>query len=170
MQIPPQFEAPLVLDADEDRPAGRGQASTSRRGRGETCSCLADEAAAAAGARTDRGAGSTGCGSRSPQPPAVIFKDQESAPASPSAPRRPVFTDQLPSIVVDRPREAVALPPVRRAPTRARSSRSVMPLVGALLALVVLGGGAFAAKRFLFREKAVLTGVTPSRAEQARRS
>jgi hypothetical protein len=41
----------------------------------------------------------------------------------------------------------------------------MLPVLGAVVALVVLGGGAYVAKRFLLREKPVLTGVAPSRAE-----
>ncbi len=171
VQIPPQFEAPLVLDAEDDSiPAAAGPSLDlpdlprddedvfDASGQDAYTEPAPAAAAAAAAPAPPRPA------ARPQEPPAVIFQDEE-APASASTPRRPVFTDQLPSIAVDRPREAIAVPPLEKPRVGKARGGNVLPIVVAVVAMLAAGGAAFIGVRFLFKPKPTLTAVTPGRAE-----
>jgi hypothetical protein len=169
VQIPPQFEAPLVLDAD-DEPLDLSAGKNLDLGGGEDdvfdASSQDPEVTVPPPPPAATVVPTRPAAPAAPQPPAIVFKDED-LPSPASAPRRPVFTDQLPSIAVDRPREASAVPGFER-PRAARAAPSpgkLVPIVGALVALLVAGGAAYFGVRYLFRAKPVLTGVAPSRAE-----
>jgi hypothetical protein len=103
-------------------------------------------------------------------PPAIIFEDEDPLAAKPAAPggaRKPTYSDQLPSIVVDRPRESMPLPPmVGMAPRRAsKGSSKALPAILATIALLALAAGGFLALRFMRRPAPVLTSLLPAKAE-----
>lgn len=170
VQIPPQFEAPLVLDTEDD-PAllGAGQRLDLPGPDDEDVFDATEQpppptipapAAAAAAATTPRPPAL-------PQPPAVVFDGET---PSPSAPRRPVFTDQLPSIAPDQPREApaftpMAIPPLEKARSARTSGGKLLPLVVGVLAMVGAALAAYFAVRAMSRPTPALASVQPVRAE-----
>jgi hypothetical protein len=182
VQIPPLLEAPLVLDADEggnmfDEPFSLDTDEDDvfdASAQGDPFPIAAPAAPPPPPPPVAAAPPPAPAAARPPAapPPAIIFEDEDplaakGAAAPASAPRKPVYSDQLPSIVVDRPRESMPLPPMAGgAPRRASAGPSkALPAILGTVALLVLAGGGFFALRFMRRPAPVLTSLMPAKAE-----
>lgn len=176
VQIPPQLEAPLVLDADEGAVVFGAPERFSlpddeevfdATGQEEFPEVILADPVVTEPEPPPPPPPPVAASARPPAPatPAVIF--EEAAAPVPGPGRHPTFTDELPSIPVERPRERVRLPPVAPPrPAKASAGPSALLFVGlAAVGLVVLGAGAFVGLRFLRKPAPALTSVVPSRAE-----
>lgn len=176
VQIPPQLEAPLVLDTEDDPSLLGAGPRLDLPGPDEEDDVFdATEppppptVPAPPVPAPPMGAGPTVPAARPAapaQPPAVVFDGETDA----STPRRPVFTDQLPSIVPEHPREApvfqpMAIPPLDK-PRSARVSRGrMLPLLVGGVAMAGAGVAAYFAVRAMSRPVPALASVLPARAE-----
>ena len=94
-------------------------------------------------------------------------------PAAPPAPRKPEYTSEMPSIAVDRPREAPAFPPPPPSATlRARKAAAPTRRLPEIPRAIWIGGGtallvigAFTAYRTLQAPPPVLSSIMPPLAE-----
>lgn len=157
VQVPPQMDAPLVLDADEPMVL-----------EGDTLDLPSDHAAddvfdASAQAAPPPAPAHDVGHARPPaaSAPAVIFEDEEPT-------RRPtaMYSDELPSIAPERPREpmrggstgARPLAPVRAAP-----SSGLLPKIVGGAAFVVFAAGGYFLVGMLHRAKPAIVTVMPQR-------
>jgi hypothetical protein len=166
VRIPPQLEAPLVLEAEDDLAlGGAGQHFELPSGDDDVFDASGQAPIPAPEAPAPPAPAPAAAATVAPPPPParIAFKDE-----APSPPRTAVFTDQLPAIVVETPRPAAAFPPVvipSRARTARRSGGKLLPVLAGAAALLLAGGGAFYAIRLVSSPAPALSTVSPARAE-----
>ena len=151
VQVPPQMEAPLVLDADEPMVLEGDTFELPSDNEDDVFDASAQAPAAPAPEPVH-------ARPAAPSSPAIIFEDEEPA-------RRPTatYSDELPSIAPERSREPVRSSSGARplAPVARKGSSLPLPLIIGGVALLVLGGGGYFLFSTLHKPRPALLTVMP---------